>query len=113
MFFTCQISNCQEKQSLPRNHPKEAFTCCVIYLFISSVRFQLEDVDGSRGTFKKAIEVICRKRPEFLMPSIGTYLFDSIRSELQSRAVDVAEDSSVILIARHSVECKLRSPCML
>jgi tetratricopeptide (TPR) repeat protein len=65
---------------------EEVFTCGVIYLFISSARFQLDDVDGSRGTFKKAIEVIRRKRPQFLMPGMGTYLFDSIRSELQSRA---------------------------
>ena len=65
---------------------EEVFTCGVIYLFISSVRFQLDDVDGSRGIFKKAIEVIRRKRPQFLMPGMGTYLFDSIRSELQSRA---------------------------
>jgi tetratricopeptide (TPR) repeat protein len=49
---------------------KEVFTCGMIYLFISSVRFQLDDVDGSRGTFKKAIEVIRRKRPQFLMPNI-------------------------------------------
>jgi hypothetical protein len=47
MFFTYPISNYQEKQSLPRNHPEEeVFTCNVIYPFISSVRFQLEDVDG-------------------------------------------------------------------
>jgi tetratricopeptide (TPR) repeat protein len=65
---------------------EEVFTCGVIYLFISFVRLQLDDVDGSRGTFKKAIEVIRRKRPQFLMPGMGTYLFDSIRSELQSRA---------------------------
>jgi tetratricopeptide (TPR) repeat protein len=65
---------------------EEVFTCGVIYLFISSIRFQLDDIDGSRGTFKKAIEVIRRKRPQFLMPGMGTYLFDSIRSDLQSRA---------------------------
>jgi tetratricopeptide (TPR) repeat protein len=64
---------------------EEVFTCSVIYLFISSVRFQLDDVDGSGSTFKKAIEVIRRKRPQFLIPGIETYLFDSIRSELQSR----------------------------
>ena len=65
---------------------EEVFTCGVIYLFISFVRFQLRDVDGSRCSFKKATEVICKKRPQFLMPGIGTYLFDFVRSELQSRA---------------------------
>ena len=64
---------------------EEVFTCGVIYLFISCVRFQQDNVDGSRGTFKKAIEVIRRKRPQFLMPGIGTYLFDAVRSGLQSR----------------------------
>jgi len=65
---------------------EEVFTCGVIRLFISFVRFQLEDVDGSRCIFEKATEVICRKRPQFLMPGMGTYLFDFVRSELQSRA---------------------------
>jgi len=83
MFFTCPISNYQEKQSLPRNHPREeVFTCDVIYLFISSVRFQLEDVDGGH----------LQEETQFLMPGIGTYLFDSVKGGL-----DIAEDSSVIL----------------
>ena len=65
---------------------EEVFTCGVIYLFISFVRFQLDDVDGSRDYFKKASDVISTKRPQVLMPGMGTYLFDSVRSDLQSRA---------------------------
>ena len=65
---------------------EEVFTCGVIYLFIALVRFQLGDVDASQSIFKKATEVICKKRPQFLMPGIGTYLFDFVRSELMSRA---------------------------
>jgi hypothetical protein len=65
---------------------EEVFTCGVIYLFMSSVRFQLEDIDGSRLTFKKAAEVVGRKRPQFLMPGVRTYLFDNVRSELLSKA---------------------------
>ena len=65
---------------------EEVFTCGVIHLFISFTLFQFGDVDGSRCIFKKATEVICKKRPQFLMPGIGTYLFDFVRSELQSRA---------------------------
>lgn len=42
---------------------EEVFTCGVIYLFISFVRFQLGDIDGSRATFKNAGEVIRKKRP--------------------------------------------------
>lgn len=58
----------------------------MIYPFISSVCFQLRDNDGSRATFKKVVEVIREKSLQFLMPGIGTYLFDHVRSELQSRA---------------------------
>lgn len=58
----------------------------MIYLFISFVRFQLGDIDGSRATFKNAGEVIRKKRPQFLMPGVGTYLFDNVRSELLSKA---------------------------
>ena len=65
---------------------EEVFTCGVIYLFVSFVRFQLDDIDGSRNTFKKATEVIRRKRPQFLMPGMGTYLFDSVKSDLRSEA---------------------------
>lgn len=65
---------------------EEVFTCGVIHLFISSVRLQLGDIDGSRATFGEAVEVIRKKRPQFLMPGIGTYLFDNVRSDLQSRA---------------------------
>ncbi len=65
---------------------EEVFTCGVIYLFMSSARFQLGDIDGSRATFKKAVEVIRKKRPQFLMPGIGTYLFDNVKLELLSRA---------------------------
>ncbi|MCJ1423578.1 hypothetical protein MMC29_001462 [Sticta canariensis] len=65
---------------------EEVFTCGVIHLFISSARFQLEDIDGSRLMFEKAAEVIGRKRPQFLIPGIGTYLFDFVKSDLLSRA---------------------------
>lgn len=65
---------------------KEVFTYSVIYLLISSVRFQLENLDGSRVFFRRAIEVLCRKKPQFLMPGVGTYLLNSVRSDLQSTA---------------------------
>lgn len=42
---------------------EEVFTCGVIYLFISFVRLQLGDIDGSRATFKNAGEVTRKKRP--------------------------------------------------
>ncbi|ORY02130.1 hypothetical protein BCR34DRAFT_667768 [Clohesyomyces aquaticus] len=64
----------------------EVFTCGVIYLFISSARLQLGMVEESRVSFNQAIEVISRKKPQFLIPGIGTYLFNSVTSDLWSRA---------------------------
>lgn len=66
---------------------EEVFTCGVIYLFISLIRFQSgSGVRQSQDMFQKAIEVIRRKRPQFLMPGLGTYLFDFVRLELESVA---------------------------
>ena len=50
---------------------EEDFTCGVIYLFISLIRFQCGDGDGSQDMFQKAVEVIRKKRPQFLMPGLG------------------------------------------
>lgn len=71
---------------------EEVFTCGVIYVFIASVRFQVGDVAGSRCSFEKATEVFRKKKPQFLMPGIGTYLFDFVRSKVQSEAGWVLPD---------------------
>ena len=57
---------------------EEVFTCGLVYLFICSIRFQLGDLAGSRAVFKRAMEVISREKPQFLIPGVGTYLFDSV-----------------------------------
>jgi tetratricopeptide (TPR) repeat protein len=63
---------------------EEVFTCGVIYLFISSARVHLGSVEESKVSFNRAIEVISRKKPQFLIPGIGTYLFNYVTSDLWS-----------------------------
>lgn len=65
---------------------EEVFTCGFIYLCIASVRSRLGDIANSREMFQRAERVIRKKRPQFLMPGVGTYLFDTVRSELKSMA---------------------------
>ena len=63
---------------------EDVFTCGVIYLFITLARLCQEDCDGARRIFETAKEVIRRKAPHFLMPGMGTYLLDSVRSNILS-----------------------------
>ena len=65
---------------------EEVFTCGLVYLFICSIRFQLRNLDGSRAAFNHAMEVINGKMPQFLIPGVGTYLFDSARLQIESMA---------------------------
>ncbi len=65
---------------------EEVFTCGVIYLFICCIQLGFGDADKGREAFHHAAEVICRKRPQYLIPGVGTYLFDFVRQELRSRA---------------------------
>jgi hypothetical protein len=65
---------------------EEVFTRGLIYLFISFIRFQSGHFGGSQDMFQNAVEVIRRRRPQFLMPGLGTYLFDYVISELKSVA---------------------------
>lgn len=65
---------------------EEVFTCGLVYLFICSIRFQLGNWDGSRAAFNHAMEVINGKMPQFLIPGVGTYLFDSVRLQIKSVA---------------------------
>jgi hypothetical protein len=62
------------------------FTCGVIYLFISLAYFKLGDEDKSRASFDCASEIISRKKPQFLMPGVGTYLYSFARRELWTAA---------------------------
>jgi tetratricopeptide (TPR) repeat protein len=65
---------------------EDVFTCGVIYLFISLAHFTLGDKHESSASFDRASEIISRKEPQFLMPGVGTYLYDFARRELWSAA---------------------------
>jgi hypothetical protein len=65
---------------------EDVFTCGVVYLFISLVRFHLQQIDRSRAAFCRAMHILDRKKPQFLLPGVGTYLFDFVQLELQSVA---------------------------
>jgi hypothetical protein len=65
---------------------EDVFTCGVIYLFISLAHLQLGDKHESWASFDRASEIIRKKKPQFLMPGVGTYLYDFARRELWSAA---------------------------
>lgn len=65
---------------------EDMFGCGVVHLFISFEHFQSQDVSRSKAAFDHAVEICSRKRPQFLIPGLGTYLFYSIRAKLQSVA---------------------------
>jgi tetratricopeptide (TPR) repeat protein len=64
----------------------DVFTCGVIFLFISLAYFKLGNTDESWASFNRAAETISRKQPQFLIPGVGTYLYDFARRELWSLA---------------------------
>jgi len=65
---------------------EEVFTCALISLFICSMRFQLGNLYGGRAAFSHAMEVMDGKTPQFLIPGVGTYLFDHVRLQIKSVA---------------------------
>ena len=65
---------------------EEVFTCGLVYLFICFIRFQLGNWDGSRAAFNHAMQIINGRMAQFLIPGVGTYLFDSVRLQIKSVA---------------------------
>lgn len=65
------------------NPIEEVFTCGLAYLFICSVRLQIGDVDGGKAALERAMSVVSRRRPQFLIPGVGTYLYDSVRLQIE------------------------------
>jgi tetratricopeptide (TPR) repeat protein len=63
---------------------EDVFGCGVIYLFISLAYLRNHDVDRSWAAFNRGTEIIRRKEPQFLIPGLGTYLYDFARGEIQS-----------------------------
>ncbi len=58
---------------------EDVFTCGVVWLLICSVRSRLGNLDASRAALSRAVKIIRSKRPQYLIPGVGTYLFDSVR----------------------------------
>jgi tetratricopeptide (TPR) repeat protein len=54
----------------------DVFTCAVIFLFISLANYKIGNADESRASFNRAAEIISRKQPQFLIPGVGSYLYD-------------------------------------
>lgn len=69
---------------------EEVFTCAVIYLHISLLQFQRGYVEGANMAYERAINVLHRRRPRYIIPGLATYVFDEVRTELCSRASSVA-----------------------
>ncbi|KAF2191261.1 hypothetical protein K469DRAFT_367754 [Zopfia rhizophila CBS 207.26] len=65
---------------------EEVFTCGLIYLFICIIRLQFGDLEGSEAAFARAAEVVRTKSPQFLIPGVGTYLFDHAQYQMESVA---------------------------
>ncbi|KAL8820716.1 MAG: hypothetical protein Q9191_007458 [Dirinaria sp. TL-2023a] len=65
---------------------EEVFICGLIYLFICFTRLQLGNLDGSKAAFNHAVEVFCKRRPQFLISDVGTYLFEDVQCQIKSLA---------------------------
>ncbi|OBT55414.1 hypothetical protein VE04_03611 [Pseudogymnoascus sp. 24MN13] len=63
---------------------EEVFTCAVVYLFLCITSYNLGDIDQSVESFNKAVRVVDGKGPQFLIPGVGTYLFHSVSSCVES-----------------------------
>ena len=65
---------------------EEVFTCGLIHLFICSTRLQLGNLEGSKAAFNHAVEVFRTRGPQFLIPGVGTYLFEDVQRQIKSLA---------------------------
>lgn len=61
---------------------EEVFTCGVIYLFMGLARYRQGNVDGSNESLARAHQVLTTQKRRFLIPGMGTYMFDYIRSTI-------------------------------
>ncbi|KAK2006150.1 hypothetical protein LZ32DRAFT_596043 [Colletotrichum eremochloae] len=62
---------------------EEVFTCAVIYLHLSWLSYCSGEMDGAQNMSACAEKILCNRRPEYLLPGIGTYVFDDIQHKLQ------------------------------
>lgn len=68
-------------------YEEEVFTCAVIYLNLSWLSYCEGQSDQGQKTYAQASKVLQRKRPEYLLPGIGTYVYDDTLCKLQSKTL--------------------------
>ncbi|KAK1659833.1 hypothetical protein BDP55DRAFT_505367, partial [Colletotrichum godetiae] len=54
---------------------EEVFTCAIIYLHLSWFSYCSGELNGAQKMYACAEKVLHRRRPEYLLPGVGTYVF--------------------------------------
>ena len=62
---------------------EDVFTSGLIYLFVSSVNYKIGNPNRGFESLRRAGCILDRRKPQFLIPGVGTYLFDFVRMELE------------------------------
>lgn len=62
---------------------EEVFTCGVVYLCLSSAWDMAGNIVRSMECFHTALAVLKRKRRQFLIPGLGTYIFHNVWDQVQ------------------------------
>ncbi|KAK1521588.1 hypothetical protein CABS01_16518 [Colletotrichum abscissum] len=63
---------------------EEVFTCAIIYLHLSWLSYCSGELNGAQNMYACAGKVLNRRRPEYLLPGVGTYVFDEIQCKLRN-----------------------------
>ncbi|KAJ5611995.1 hypothetical protein N7510_005189 [Penicillium lagena] len=63
---------------------EEVFTCCLVYYALSNTLYTLGDLNGSVENYCKAKRVSQRKCRQFLIPGVGTYIYDAVCAPVRS-----------------------------
>lgn len=66
---------------------EEVFTCGVIHLALSVTRCASKHPAQADDSFEKAANVLRTKTPRYIIPGLGTYIFDDIKRRLQEYGV--------------------------
>ena len=61
---------------------EDVFTSGLIYLFLASTHFKTGNLTDAMTDLSRAKDILRTQKPQFLIPGVGTYLFDFIRMEL-------------------------------
>ncbi|KAH8743624.1 hypothetical protein F5883DRAFT_512232 [Diaporthe sp. PMI_573] len=66
---------------------EEVFTCAVIYLNLSWLSYSEGQLELGQEMHARAGEVLQRRRPQYLMPGIGTYVYEDTLCKLQTKTL--------------------------